>query len=46
MIDGVGLFFGMGMIAGMCLTIVFMAAAVVLLALHNKMKDGDDEESI
>lgn len=47
MIDRVGLLFGIGMVAGMCLTIAFLAVAVVLLTLHNKVKDnqeGDDEE--
>ena len=48
MIDGVRLFFGIGMVAGMCLTIAFLSFAVVLLTLHNKVKDkqeSDDEES-
>lgn len=48
MVDGVRLFFGIGMVAGMCLTIAFLAAAIVLLTLHNRIankKEDDDEET-
>lgn len=50
MIDGVRLFFGIGMVAGMCLTVLFLACAVALLALYSKKweyyPEDDDEEVI
>ena len=47
MIDRVGLLFGIGMVAGMCFTLLCLSFAVVLLTLHSKVKDkqeGNDEE--
>lgn len=49
MIGRVGLIFGIGMVAGMCLSMALLAVAVVLLALHSKKleyyPEDDDEET-
>lgn len=50
MIGRVGLIFGIGMVAGMCLTIALLGIAIVLLVLHSKKweyyPEDDDERSI